>query len=69
MRYDLPGFGTRSGAVADACSVSLESLAAEAGEISRGIDGPVIVVGQSLGTQVAELVAAQTPNRSADWCY
>ena len=59
VRYDLPGFGTRSGSVADACSTTLESLAAEAGEILAGIDGPVIVVGQSLGTQVAELVAAQ----------
>ena len=59
VRYDLPGFGTCSGSVADACSTTLESLAAEAGEILAGIDGPVIVVGQSLGTQVAELVAAQ----------
>jgi esterase len=59
VRYDLPGFGTRSGSVAEACSATLESLAAEAGEILREIDGPVIVVGQSLGTQVAELVAAQ----------
>jgi esterase len=59
VRYDLPGFGTRSGSVADACSTTLESLAAEAGDILRGIDGPVIVIGQSLGTQVAELVAAQ----------
>ena len=30
---------------------------------SPGIGGPVIVVGQSLGTQVAELVAAQHPNQ------
>jgi esterase len=59
VRYDLPGFGTRSGSVAEACSTTLESLAAEAGDILAGIDGPVIVVGQSLGTQVAELVAAQ----------
>jgi esterase len=59
VRYDLPGFGTRSGSVADACSTTLESLAAEAGEILQGIGGPVIVVGQSLGTQVAELVAAK----------
>jgi pimeloyl-ACP methyl ester carboxylesterase len=59
VRYDLPGFGTRSGSVSEACSTTLESLAAEAGEILAGIDGPVIVVGQSLGTQVAELVAAQ----------
>ena len=63
VRYDLPGFGTRRGAVADACSVSLESLAAEAGQIVSGIDGAVIVVGQSLGTQVAELVAAQNTDR------
>jgi esterase len=49
----------RSGSVDDACSTTLESLAAEAGDILSGIDGPVIVVGQSLGTQVAELVAAQ----------
>ena len=41
---------------------TLESLAAEAGDILAGIDGPVIVVGQSLGTQVAELVAAQHPD-------
>jgi pimeloyl-ACP methyl ester carboxylesterase len=59
VRDDLPGFGARSGAVADACSATLESLAAEAGDFIAGIDGPVIVVGQSLGTQVAELVATQ----------
>jgi pimeloyl-ACP methyl ester carboxylesterase len=63
VRYDLPGFGKRSEAVEDACSASLESLAAEAGEIVSEIGGPVIVVGQSLGTQVAELVAAQHADR------
>ncbi len=63
VRYDLPGFGTRSGSVAEACGTTLESLAAEVGEILKGIDGPVIVVGQSLGTQVAELVAAQHSDR------
>ena len=62
VRYDLPGFGRRSGAVTDACSVSLESLAVEAAEMLSRFDGPVIVVGQSLGTQVAELVAAQLPD-------
>jgi pimeloyl-ACP methyl ester carboxylesterase len=61
VRYDLPGFGKRSGSVADARTVTLESLAAEAGEILADVDGPVIVVGQSLGTQVAELVAARYP--------
>jgi pimeloyl-ACP methyl ester carboxylesterase len=63
VRYDLPGFGTRSGAVSDARGTTLESLAAEASDVVRLIDGPVIVVGQSLGTQVAELVAARHPDR------
>jgi pimeloyl-ACP methyl ester carboxylesterase len=63
VRYDLPGFGARSGSVEEARGATLESLAAEAGELVEGIDGPVIVVGQSLGTQVAELVAAQHPDQ------
>jgi pimeloyl-ACP methyl ester carboxylesterase len=63
VRYDLPGFGTRTGSVEEARSATLESLAAEAGDLVEGIDGPVVVVGQSLGTQVAELVAAQHPGR------
>ena len=63
MRYDLPRFGTRSGSVADARIVTLDSLAAEAGDIVTGIDGPVIVVDQSLGTQVAEPVAARHPDQ------
>jgi pimeloyl-ACP methyl ester carboxylesterase len=63
VRYDLPGFGTRSQAVADPRAVTLESLAAEAGDIVAGIDAPVIVVGQSLGSQVAELVAAEHADR------
>ncbi|HTX94831.1 MAG TPA: alpha/beta fold hydrolase [Mycobacterium sp.] len=63
VRYDLPGFGTRIGSVGAVRGATLESLAAEAGEIVEGIDGPVIVVGQSLGAQVAELVAAQHADR------
>jgi pimeloyl-ACP methyl ester carboxylesterase len=63
VRYDLPGFGARIGSVEEARGTTLESLAAEAGEIVDGIDGPVIVVGQSLGTQVAELVAARHQDR------
>lgn len=63
VRYDLPGFGARSGSVHHACGTTLAALAAEAGDIVLGIDGPVIVVGQSLGAQVAELVAAQHPTR------
>ncbi len=63
VRYDLPGFGRRSGSIGEARGATLESLASEAGDMVRGIEGPVIVVGQSLGTQVAELVAARHPDR------
>ena len=63
VRYDLPGFGARGGSVADPRDLTLESLAAEAGDILTGIDTPVIVVGQSLGSQVAELVAADHAER------
>jgi pimeloyl-ACP methyl ester carboxylesterase len=63
VRYDLPGFGRRSAAAEHACGTTLESLAAEAGEILESIDGPVIVVGQSLGSQIAELVAAAHADR------
>ncbi|MGA9362274.1 MAG: alpha/beta hydrolase [Mycobacterium sp.] len=62
-RYDLPGFGARSTAVADPKQLSLQSLAAEAGEILDETDTRVIVVGQSLGTQIAELVAAKHADR------
>jgi esterase len=63
IRYDLPGFGTLSRALADPEAVSLESLAAEAGDMVAGIDAPVIVVGHSMGSQVAELVAASHADR------
>ena len=63
VSYDLPGFGTRAESVADPADLSLNSLAAEVGEILSGIDTPVIVVGQSMGTQVAELVAAAHPEQ------
>jgi pimeloyl-ACP methyl ester carboxylesterase len=62
VRYDLPGFGS-SQPVGNPRAVTLESLAAEAGDIVARIDAPVIVVGQSLGTQVAELVAADHTDR------
>jgi pimeloyl-ACP methyl ester carboxylesterase len=62
VRHDLPGFGTRSASLAEARATTLASLAAEAGDIVSTIDGPTFVVGQSLGTQVAEMVAAQHPD-------
>ncbi|HEX7825727.1 MAG TPA: alpha/beta hydrolase, partial [Mycobacterium sp.] len=63
VRYDLPGFGDRSGSVTEALGATLDSLADEAGDVVAGIDGPVIVVGQSMGTQVAELVASRHPDK------
>jgi pimeloyl-ACP methyl ester carboxylesterase len=63
LRYDLPGFGSRTGSVTDPQHITLRSLAAEAGEIIDGIDTPVIVIGQSMGTQIAELVATDHPGR------
>ncbi|MUL67370.1 alpha/beta hydrolase [Mycobacterium sp. CBMA 234] len=63
VRYDLPGFGTRHDTNSAALGVTLEALAAEAVDIVDHIDGSVIVVGQSLGTQIAELVAAQRKDR------
>lgn len=60
MRYDLPGFGARAHDGSEGRSpLSLDSLAAEAGAIVDTIGTPVVIVGQSLGAQVAELVAAE----------
>jgi pimeloyl-ACP methyl ester carboxylesterase len=63
IRYNLPGFGRRGRALADPRAVTLETLAAEAGDMVADIDAPVIVVGQSMGSQVAELVAANHAER------
>jgi pimeloyl-ACP methyl ester carboxylesterase len=63
VSYDLPGFGSRAATTIDPDAMSLESLATEAGEILTGIDTPVIVVGQSMGSQIAEIVAAEHPDR------
>jgi esterase len=63
VRYDLPGFGSRSGSVTEALGTKLDSLVDEASDLVRRIDGPVIVVGQSLGAQVAELVASRHPDK------
>lgn len=63
VRYDLPGFGGRSGSIAAVGGPTLPALAAEAADVLAEIDGPVILVGQSFGAQVAELLAAQQPDR------
>jgi pimeloyl-ACP methyl ester carboxylesterase len=65
VRYDLPGFGTRHGEDIDPQDISLKALAAEAAAILTSLSNPVFVVGHSLGTQVAQLVAADHPDRVA----
>ncbi|WP_073694804.1 alpha/beta hydrolase [Mycobacterium sp. ST-F2] len=57
VRYTLPGFGARAQSASDPAAISLRSLAAEAGQLLDGAESDVIVVGQSMGAQVAELVA------------
>ncbi|MGB8407823.1 MAG: alpha/beta hydrolase [Mycobacterium sp.] len=61
VRYDLPGFGARHMQSADLHQISLSTLAAEAALILAGVGTPAYVVGHSLGTQVAQLVAAEHP--------
>ncbi len=63
ISYDLPGFGRRSDSVTDIAAITLQALTAEAGDIVAGLDGAVVVVGQSLGSQIAELVAAAHPDQ------
>ncbi|MDH6198320.1 pimeloyl-ACP methyl ester carboxylesterase [Mycobacterium frederiksbergense] len=60
IRYALPGFGAR---VDESTDISLASLAAEAGALIADVDGDVIVVGQSMGSQIAELVATDHPEK------
>ena len=65
VRYELPGFGARTDAVSDPREVTLASLAAEAGEIIDGLGDDVIVVGHSLGSQVAQVLAVDHADKVA----
>jgi esterase len=62
VRYDLPGFGARHDQTIDPRTLSLDTLAAEAADIVTSLDTAVFIVGHSLGTQIAELVAANHPD-------
>ncbi|GAS86621.1 alpha/beta fold hydrolase [Mycolicibacterium brisbanense] len=57
VRYQLPGFGARTEDTTP--ELTLAAFAAEAGQLLDGVVGDTIVVGQSLGSQIAELVAAR----------
>ena len=69
VRYDLPGFGRRSGAVTDACSVSLESLAVEAGEISRGSTDRSSSSARVSAPRWQNSSLHSSPTGSVGWCY
>lgn len=57
---DLSGMGTRAAASAP---FTLSRLAGEVVPILDNISGPVLVVGHSMGAQIAELVAAALPDQ------
>lgn len=64
-RLDLPGCGARASAPVDTEKLNLALLADEAASVIDDIEGPVALVGQSMGAQVAELAAAARPERIA----
>jgi esterase len=62
VALDLPGFGSR---VDDDGPITLHALAdAVVAELDRS-DGPIVLVGQSMGAQVGELAAVARPQRVA----
>ncbi|WP_218929553.1 alpha/beta fold hydrolase [Streptomyces sp. Rer75] len=64
-RLDLPGSGARASAPVDTEKLSLALLADEVASVIDDIEGPVALVGQSMGAQVAELAVAARPERVA----
>jgi pimeloyl-ACP methyl ester carboxylesterase len=60
-RYDLPGFGARQDNM-DPQSLTLKTLAEEAASILAQLGAPVFIVGHSLGTAIAQLLAADHPD-------
>ncbi|MGU3292887.1 alpha/beta fold hydrolase [Williamsia sp. M5A3_1d] len=56
LAYDLPGSGSR---VDDATPQRLADFVTEALTVVDDIAGPVVLVGQSMGAQIAELAAAR----------
>lgn len=58
--FDLPGMG---GTTASASEISLDRYAEDVCSVVTEIGGPVILVGQSMGSQIAELVAVQIPDQ------
>ncbi|MDQ0924504.1 pimeloyl-ACP methyl ester carboxylesterase [Pseudarthrobacter sp. W1I19] len=60
LRLDLAGMGDRSG---DEGPYSLERYADDVARVVGGLDRPVVIVAQSMGTLVAELVGVRHPDK------
>jgi pimeloyl-ACP methyl ester carboxylesterase len=59
VTLDLPGMGALS---ADDGEISLERYATEVGAVLKQIGKRAVIIGQSMGAQIAELVAAANPD-------
>lgn len=62
ITLDLPGMGALASADGP---ISLRRYAADVGSVLEAVHKPVVIVGQSMGAQVAELAAVAHPDRVA----